>query len=133
MFKYLYILFLWGDDMEKVLYIKNKKHKLNLLSLIGSFVFFAAILGLIVAISDLYSKSQATFELKQCYKKANQGDVSVNDCQTSFYRKTGISLSMIKLYPDSADNIKIIFPPIYEILLWIALSLFGILLFNLDT
>ena len=117
--------------MEHIIYMHNKKHKLNLLSLIGSFLFFAGLLGLIIGISDLYQQSSAMYNLNECYAKASINNISIDNCKTNFYQITGQSLSPTQTNPNSSQKINIIFRPIINILLWITLSLFGIFLYKL--
>jgi len=92
-------------------------------------LFFIGLLGMIISIANLYQQSTTLYGLQDCYKLAIN-NTDVGNCKTNFYQTTNVALQINSRYPSPNQRIIILFKPIIDILLWIVLSLFGILLFN---
>ncbi len=118
------------DLMEGVLYLTGKGYKLNMIQLIGTFILFIGILGLFVSISNFYQDWSAMNNLDDCYASA-EDNFGIYECKDEFYKETGMILASNQPAPTSSQSVMILFSPLMWLLWWIAVSLFGIFLYNL--
>jgi|GEM_PF-5372881 len=116
--------------MEGVVHLTGKNYKLNLIALIGSFVLFIGILGIFVSLANIYQDWGAISYLDTCYEKS-EGSTGVYECKDVLFKETGIVLGDTSAFPNASQTIEVVLKPIMWLMLWIAVSLFGIFLFNL--
>lgn len=112
--------------MDGVVYLTGKNYKLNLISLIGSFLLFIGIVSLFVNISNLTNLWSAQPMLIECY--ANSVDPSL--CKAGFFEQTGVGLGLND-FPSEAQRVMLVLGPMVYVLWSLVLCLFGIFVYSL--
>ena len=111
-------------------YISNRKHNLNVIKLMSTFLFFLGLVGFIVALANLFHQWDVLSNIKNCFEKAsNISEATL--CRDYFYQTTGIALPPDRITIDGNVNVSVAFWPLVSVLWWIVVMLFSIFLYNI--
>jgi len=111
-------------------YVSNKKHNLNVIRLISTFLFFLGLIGFIVSFSNLFHQWDVLNSVKPCFAEARTIE-SADLCRDYFYKSTGVALAPDRYIDDPNVNIMVAFRPIIYLFAWIVLILVSLFLYKI--
>ncbi len=111
--------------MQRVLRVGKKTHGLKL---IGAFIFFIGILGILVSIGYLVQTWNVSQHLDSCYSDLGQNYIV--DCKDAASAETGLVLYPNQVYFTSNQMIQLALKPIMYLFGWIIVFILGIMLYR---
>ena len=111
-------------------YISNKKHSLNVIRLVATFLFFLGLVAFVVSFANLFHQWDTMSNINTCFEKSyTQADAQ--SCRDYFYQTTGVALYPDRYVADQTISIMVSFWPIVSLFFWIIIMLLGIFLYNI--
>ncbi|MBR9707011.1 MAG: hypothetical protein GOV15_01110 [Candidatus Diapherotrites archaeon] len=122
--------------MHKVSLLSMGGSDLHLPRLIGSLIMFAALLGVFMSSAHVFEATKSIKSVNQCLGAAKVEGSTVRAvqltaaCQELSYKKIGVYPLPIQDRLNFSQVLSLIFTPLIEALLWLAVLAFGMMLYN---
>ena len=111
--------------MHKVLRVGKNTHGLKL---IGAFIFFIGIFGILASIGSLIQMWNVSNHLDRCY--TDLGENYILDCKQAAFNDTGLMLYPNQVYFNSNQIIQLALKPIACLFGWIVVFILGIMIYR---
>jgi len=111
--------------MHRVLRVGKNTHGLKL---VGAFIFFIGILGILFSIGNLIQTWNVSNHLDRCY--TDLGADYIIDCKEAVFKDTGLVLYPNQVYFNSSQMVQLALKPMACLFGWIVVFILGIMLYR---
>ena len=120
--------------MHRLMWFRIAGRDVHLPKLIGAFILTASLLMFVASIAGMFDAWDSVANYKSCISGVDASlgnyDGQIQDCRDTLHKQTGLYLMVGQWEPTLRQTVQILLEPIAGVMVWIAVLLFGWVLYK---